>query len=280
MRERAMPVVFTCYHCGGLVSVPEQWVGFQACCPACAAVNVVPGPAAAPPPPPRSYAPADREYGPPHGYDRPPRRLPPPRVRRGGSGVLLAVLLGVGGLVLLGGFLCAAAFHFAARNARNGNLPPGELPPGWTRTEWREGRCRFATPAPPRDLTRDPEDGRVIRAKIVEHSQGIYWVSYTPLTEGIPDDEAAEGTFDRVRNTLLEEDPSTRLISERPCPLGDHPGREFIYAFSEPGGGPLRRKTRMFIVGDRMYMVSATGAPSWVDSANAARFLDSFELSD
>src|SRR2546428_768796 len=88
--------------------------------------------------------------------------------------------------------------------------------------------CAAVTAAPPRDYTENLDDGRTLKAKVVEHSQGVYFVSCTPLAGGAPGEEEAQAIFDRARNTQLEENPSWRLVSERPCPLGGHPGRESV----------------------------------------------------
>lgn len=82
-------------------------------------------------------------------------------------------------------------------------------------------------------------------------------------------DNAVKGGLDRV--------PGGVIVGQSDVTLDGYPGREtLIEAPSQPS--PLIMRTRMFIVGKWLYILTAVATPSSVDPAEVDRFLRSFAL--
>jgi hypothetical protein len=106
---------------------------------------------------------------------------------------------------------------------------------------------------------------------------GSYPVAYAdrPFLEDLSESEQ-EARLSESRDGALAASGSTLTKEVRLRLEGKYLGREIEASFSLPVQGKVR--ARIYIVGTRLYTLQAVGRPIWVDSSEATRFLESFEL--
>jgi hypothetical protein len=80
--------------------------------------------------------------------------------------------------------------------------------------------------------------------------------------------------LDAVRKTAIE-GIGARLLNEVSITLGNSPGREIRFTAQ---GEKLLTTQRMYVVGDRLYVIFAVSLTSESTEVAVARFLDSFQL--
>lgn len=83
-------------------------------------------------------------------------------------------------------------------------------------------------------------------------------------------DGATKGSVERIGGTIKSQYPIT-------LKNGRHPGREADGTLPKDKGGGLFRQ-RIYISGGNYYQVAVYGNPDWVNSNDAYKFLDSFDL--
>lgn len=101
---------------------------------------------------------------------------------------------------------------------------------------------------------------------------------------GVADLPIPAGEADRERQKRLDDGITgsaggvggTVRESKRIMLHGRYPGRECVASITEPKVGQY--KCRMYLVGNRMYMVAVMGVDEFVAAPQAAEFLDSFQL--
>lgn len=79
---------------------------------------------------------------------------------------------------------------------------------------------------------------------------------------------ACEGAVSNIRGTLVSQEPIT---------IGDHPGRE-IKATASTDGNQVELRSRIYLVGNRLYQVIVSATPGGTKDSVANRFVDSFKL--
>ena len=117
-------------------------------------------------------------------------------------------------------------------------------------------------------------EGTKLHTFSVEEREGTYTVGYADL-----DDKKLKADFTYTIKSsadLQGETGANSFNSESKIALGGkHPGLELGAA------GPQREGVvRAYIVGARLYQVKVVGSKSFVESAEAKRFLDSLELTN
>jgi hypothetical protein len=148
-------------------------------------------------------------------------------------------------------------------------------PKGFHEFTSAEGKFRVEMPGTPTQETIYAVGFPLVTFR-VEEEDGAYGVAYAdvPMIQGISSTQleqalksARDGMISNVHGKFLGES-KIRLD-------GKYPGRE-VRAELPIKDGLI--KGRLYVVGSRIYMVMVTGLSSWVNSANAKRFLDSLEV--
>lgn len=144
----------------------------------------------------------------------------------------------------------------------------------------KEGHYSVLMPGTPTESTQKvptPAGEIVANIATVEQSRGVgYAVSYNdmPFDENqLKEPGAVDKVLDGSANGQVT-NVKGKLISQKPIKLGDYPGRE-VY-FEVPEKGEIR--SRIFLVGKRLYQTMVQGPKVTVTSKDADKFLDSFKL--
>ena len=146
----------------------------------------------------------------------------------------------------------------------------------WIKFSSDAGRFSVLMPGPgePKDDSEtktDPKLGSYTTHLFMQKTdKGLFmagWVDYAPTIKLDVQGELAANRDNFAKGV------QARVTSERPIALGDSPGIEFT-AESEQA----TFKSRVYVVGQRPYMVIAATLKGLEDAANVERFLASFQL--
>jgi len=154
-------------------------------------------------------------------------------------------------------------------------LNPG--PAVWSEFRSDEGRFSISMPERPvsQASTIETIQGRFEQhAFIASHMPLLCMVAYTDIPKPLLAADNADGFFDGVRDEFIK-DAGGKLASESSLSLDGYPGREIkVHLFR----GELR--LRLFLVGDRLYIVSLTNLDkvSESDAETPNKFFGSFKL--
>lgn len=154
-------------------------------------------------------------------------------------------------------------------------LEPG--PPVWTEFRSDEGQFSVLMPQKPvsQSSTVETPQGRFEQHMfIAAHSQVICMVAYSDLPEKLMVSSNADAFFDGVGGEFIKHGGG-KLASQTSLTLDGHPGRELkVHMFR----GELR--LRMFLVGERMYLLSLSKLepPVESDAEIVNKFFGSFKL--
>jgi hypothetical protein len=130
-------------------------------------------------------------------------------------------------------------------------------------------------PGKPKERTENL-GGTKLTMYVIEQRNGAYMVGGVdlPIGEG-ESEEMIQERLNGSRDGALKNVGGT-LISEKKITLsGKYPGREFSAKIPNKNG---EIRTKIFVVGRRLYQMVVVGTPSWANSADATKFLNSFEL--
>jgi hypothetical protein len=107
---------------------------------------------------------------------------------------------------------------------------------------------------------------------IFETADGALMVAYNDYPAAFVASAGADKIVQDARDAAAK---NGKLASERKVTLAGYPGRELRL-----DGGPmnLSMRTRIFLVKERLYQVTAVLPPSQIDGARANSYLDSFRL--
>jgi hypothetical protein len=146
----------------------------------------------------------------------------------------------------------------------------------WIRFTSEVGRFSVLMPGPgePKDESEtrtDPRFGAYTTHLFLQKSdKGLFmagWVDYAPTVKLDVESELTANRDNFVKGV------AAHVTSEHPVKLGDSPGTEFN-AESEQA----TFKSRIYVVGQRPYMIVAATLKGTNDDANVERFLASFQL--
>jgi TonB family protein len=190
-------------------------------------------------------------------------------------------------LLLLLSLLAAWAAPSSAQTARKPEGPSGRAAPSdapkWREFTSAEGRFTVSMPGEPKVSTQrlaPPNENVSMRTHIAE-TEAEYGVAYAEFPEQVEGTERAEALLAGARDAGVR-GVGGRLLEDGEEPFDGHPGR--VYSFEFAGGYHMR--CRSFVVGRRLYMVTAStyGAKApdeqsrRASEAAADRFMDSFRL--
>jgi hypothetical protein len=111
---------------------------------------------------------------------------------------------------------------------------------------------------------------------MIEDRNGGYMIAFAdmPISGNEPEqqlqmrlDGSRDGALGNVKGSLTKESRITLA--------GTFPGRDIEGTVPQMKGA---LHARIFIVGRRLYQLLVIGTPSWVNSSDATKFLDSFAL--
>lgn len=138
-----------------------------------------------------------------------------------------------------------------------------------------DGRFKVQMPGTPTEKT-ETAAGTSMKTFVIEDKNGGYMVAFADLPiPAAESEQQLEMRLDGARDGALR-NVNASLTKENRIKLnGKYPGRD-IEATIPDKKGALREK--MYVVNQRLYQVLVIGNPSFVNSAAATKFLDSFAL--
>jgi hypothetical protein len=147
----------------------------------------------------------------------------------------------------------------------------------WSPVDPQDGSFRAELPGKPkrvRNSLETPAGPAPIEMWVVEDGERAFMVGYTEYPERVRAvvddaellDSARDGAIARVRGKLLIDEPRQSAGAS---------GRRIEFDAEE---GQVRVRGDLFVSGRRLYQAFATVSPTEVDSADVARFLDSFRI--
>jgi hypothetical protein len=154
------------------------------------------------------------------------------------------------------------------------HLEPGPENP-WI-TYQPERRWRVEMPGEPAVQKEDEGEGRIATLHGFKHpaTGAAFVVIHYDLDKGKPWLGTPDEALRKARDRVLAQAPRSKEKEARRCPLGEHPGMEFV--LDTPGQGPIVLRT--YLVRQRVYLLVVGGPGAGPGSRAAQRFLDSFTL--
>lgn len=159
---------------------------------------------------------------------------------------------------------------------------------GWVRDlqrlKWQDytsvqGRYSVRMPGTPRETVQQTSQAPGVRINVTEvllpvHDLGFY-VHYFDLPNAIPP-QAEDQFYDQLRGNILSDFPGGRVAGEQRVVQNGAAGREFIIDMPRS----VRVIRRIFVRGDRCYLVTVSGSGAKMQSSDPdiRQFFDSFQL--
>jgi hypothetical protein len=148
----------------------------------------------------------------------------------------------------------------------------------WKEVSSREGRCRARFPGTPTETERTLNGLPTKRYSWTDaQNRGIYTLIYFVLPESARNEtpQQSEQRVKSARDTYVN-NASTKLLSEKPLTLdGKYKGLEMLVESAEKRA---LMRIRLFVVGDRIYSLTAVGRKELIEAPETQKFFDSFEL--
>jgi len=148
---------------------------------------------------------------------------------------------------------------------------------GWIEFTSSEGGFAVSTPSKISDtaVALDSDVGPIVmHTFMAKKGNFIYGVSYADYPEGLFENTGVTEILDGASSGAVEKINGT-LISEEKINIGDHPGRDIKVASADK---KLVMHMRIYLVGNRLFQVSAGYLASDAESPDILRFLKSFRL--
>jgi hypothetical protein len=149
----------------------------------------------------------------------------------------------------------------------------------WTEFSSTDGAFSVLMPGTPTEQTQtqDTDWGPIeVHMFTVEQGDVAYLVGYNVFPAAVIQAVSPAQLLDSARDGQVETVKGT-LLSEEVITLDANPGRDLeIQVEGEDGTSSLR--SRLFLVGDRLYQLVVAGPKGQSTSSNTIKFLDSFEL--
>jgi hypothetical protein len=145
----------------------------------------------------------------------------------------------------------------------------------------QKGRFRFPFPAKPQEMDQKIETATgplVIHSALHEAADGtVYAVSYFDI--GVAPDKLPDSStvLEGGLQGMVKEGKWT-VSSKKAIKIGENPGLDVTGDVRTPGGGIALGRSRMYLVGTRIYQVVLVGAKSNSRMKEFDKYLDSFEL--
>lgn len=149
----------------------------------------------------------------------------------------------------------------------------------WIKFTSPEGRFSVLLPHEPKfELITDPEIKEVANYRYTELETGYGFIcEYFDVTSTGTD---LDVFLDATRDGIIRGAGATK-VGEEKISLDGYPGRELELAITVPNRSEMSGRTRIYIVGKRLYSLTylhVKDLDSKVNSENAAKFFSSFKL--
>ena len=149
----------------------------------------------------------------------------------------------------------------------------------WTEFTSAEGAFSVLMPGTPAEQTQaqDTDLGPIdVHMYTFEGGDVAYLIGYNVFPAAVIDASTPAAILDGARDGQVETVKGT-LVNESEITLGTYPGRDLeIQVEGSDGASSLR--TRLFMVGDRLYQLVVAGPKGQSTSPDTIKFLDSFKL--
>jgi hypothetical protein len=154
-----------------------------------------------------------------------------------------------------------------------------QLPPGWKRIDDKPGRFSVALRMNGKDIKIQKElqapVGQVtmyLRGMMFGKDEAALSVAYADYPPGSLTVETKANLVAGFQSGAAK---LGKVLSESEITLQGHPGREVQV---DTKNGPIT--SRMILVGNRMYKITAGGKPNFISDTEVQTFLDSFKITD
>jgi len=195
-------------------------------------------------------------------------------------------------ILQLTALLCLSGFGCGKKDSGGGSgdsgSGSGQMPAGWVKVSMPEGRCEVWMPAQPKREVSTLEGylASSVPVKNYLYMHDLDIRGYMANVTSVPDAKQEAiikslGDVDHhlkgARDRALNQEPGSKLLSDKAIEFRNCPGREF--QFQSPDGGVNR--FRYFFVGWQLSAL-ATWAPKQEEltSKDAEAFFDSFKFTD
>jgi len=141
----------------------------------------------------------------------------------------------------------------------------------WVQFSTDDHSCKVLLPVEPKKQTKtkDTESGAIVsNIWISKPDFGLYLLGITDY----PIDVDTQRELELDRDNFLKA-VNARLIDDSDITLSGHPGKEFTGA-----SDTYTYKSRVYLVGRRVYQIVAAEPSAAIDSTRVKKFLESFEL--
>jgi len=149
----------------------------------------------------------------------------------------------------------------------------------WSEFSSADGAFSVLMPGTPTEQTQtqDTDLGPIdVHMFTIEQGEVAYLVGYNVFPAAVIEAATPAAILDGARDGQVETVKGT-LLSEKEITLGAYPGRDLeIQVEGSDGASSLR--SRLFMVGDRLYQLVVAGPKGQSTSPNTIKFLDSFKL--
>ena len=146
----------------------------------------------------------------------------------------------------------------------------------------KEGKFSVAFPGKPKEATKDADSaaGKLSFTRFTyEDGDTGLLVIYCDYPPKLRKEKGAEKILDDARDGCVEK-AKGKLTDEKKRTIGKdkEPGRELLIQLPDEGKPYFR--SRMYLVGDRLYQVIVVGPEKYATGKDADAFLDSFKLAE
>lgn len=200
------------------------------------------------------------------------------RSKRSSSPWILALAVGMGVLLVLGGGV-AALFWSGILGTKGKGAAGAIIPPGWQELSSPEGRFRVLMPGTPTRQKRkmsSPVGDVHDTAFILDTADRSIMVSYADFDAPHQKAASLDNIISQARDATLESFQGAGLMTEKAITLQGYSGREVLIDIPRQGIAYFR----WYAVKRRMYVLGMIGIKSTPPEAEVSRFFDSFQLTE
>jgi hypothetical protein len=176
-------------------------------------------------------------------------------------------------LLLLGGGTVGLYYGGVFNRHTGGTSNTITNPPAWQEYTNAEGRFSIEFPGTPtREVVRSPgRSGKVLAVTFTAEASGV---TYSVAFQDFDGKQTPEQVVDQSRADLLA-GKSGKLLGEKDVSAGDWKGKDFVADVPNHGKAHMR----FFVVGKRLYKLTAVGAGASPSERNVVKFMGSFRVS-
>jgi hypothetical protein len=150
--------------------------------------------------------------------------------------------------------------------------------PQANRFVWSEAKCEVTLPGVVKDVAPTESNLPNLKIKGADQKGGAYLISYADLPP--KEEKPADVVYEEcIQGALAGQRDSKKVGDERPPKLdGQYPGREWVMEYKGPDGQRYWARVRLYLVGNRLYLLTANGTEAFVRSKDTDDYLNSLVL--